>query len=268
MSDRQYYSQRYNLHKNEPYSLGELKLLFVQVYYELSQEGYFEELIGYHNSFGNWVNGKKGNDLDSFVFLRIGKSGLVPIDEDTRYKEDDIFDLIELFYDYVSFSEETKYGRSFDAEKGKKYFRERINKILGNYKEGFELSPQGYIREILSNGLDSLVDDVQELDDDDKNPTEIIDDAKKKFFHYNATTSDKKAAIIELGGVLELFKTDLDKHFNNKDESDLFNLLNNYNLRHKNLNQKNNYDIEVFYPWIFFNLLAAIDACFKMINRE
>jgi hypothetical protein len=267
MNDKKYYSQRYNIGTRDAYSLDNLITLFIQIYQEYRENGYFDELIGYKDSYGNWKNGKKGDDLDSFVFLRIGKQRLTPIGTDNFYREDDIFDLIELFYDHVSIPEEiNRYSRSYDSEGGKRDFRTVINNVLENYKDGFELTEVGYIREKNLNGLENLVDQKQEHTSDGE-PTVIIEEAKKKFFHYKSSESDKKSAILELGGVLEMYRRNIQKKFTSKDEDELFNVLNNFQLRHSNLKQKSDYDEEIFYKWIFFNQLSAIDAYFKMLNR-
>ncbi|OIJ12958.1 hypothetical protein BKP35_10385 [Anaerobacillus arseniciselenatis] len=267
MSDKKYYSERNNIRERERYNEKDLSELFVQTYYELSDKKMFEELIGYTDTWGNRIKGKIAGSFDTFVFKRIGKRDLVPIDDEIFYREDDVFDLMELFYDYVSQPVKIQPIREYDKEAGKNEFRKEMNTILNNYGKGFELSVQGYIREIIDTGLEKVVDEKHEFVNDDDSEKRI-EDAKKKFFHYKADEADKRGAILEVGAVLEKLKKTGKLGFNKKDENDLFEVLNNFSLRHNRPDQKPNYDKGIFYPWLFFNLLSAVDASLKLQKRK
>ncbi|MGG0496711.1 hypothetical protein ABEY62_27540 [Priestia megaterium] len=271
MSNKKYYSERHNFRQRDKYNESDLRELFVQTYYELQSNRLFEELIGYTDDHGNWKRGIIANNFELFVFKRIGKRDLIPISEDQGYSEEDVFDLIELFYDYVSkpvlinngYSEYSEYSK----EIGKEEYRKEMNEILNNYKDGFELAEDGYVRELLDNGLEELLDSKQEFSSDTESEN-IVQVAKKKFFHYKADESDKKSAIFELGTVLEKLQKTKTLQLNNQDESDLFNLLNKFNIRHNRPDQKPNYDKDVFYPWMFYNLLASVDASLKLQKKS
>ncbi|QGQ47254.1 hypothetical protein [Metabacillus sediminilitoris] len=265
MSDKRYYSERHNLRQRDKYNESELSELFVQTYYELSEKKLFEELIGYHDKWGNWQRGLIANSFDTFVFKRIGKRDLVPIDADLFYREEDVFDLIELFYDFVS--EPISNSNQYDKEAGRNEFREEFNRILNNYQNGYELTEEGYIRELVDNGLEELLDSKQEFINDDVSE-DTVQVAKKKFFHHKADETDKRSAILEIGGVLEKLQKTKKLSLNNKDENDLFNVLNGFNLRHNRPDQKPNYDKDIFYPWIFYNLLSGLDASLKLQKKS
>lgn len=265
MSDKRYYSERHNLRERKKYTKTELSELFVQTYYELSSKKLFEELIGYSDSWGNWTTGLIANNYESFVFKRIGKKDLVPINDENFYQEEDVFDLIELFYDYVS--QPLMPNREYDKEAGQSEYRKEMNNILNNYDTGYELTEEGYIRELIDNGLEELVDAKQEFNNDDVSE-KAVQVAKKKFFHHKADESDKRSAILDVGGVLEKLQKTKKLNLNNKDESELFNVLNNFNLRHNRPDQKPDYNKDIFYPWVFYNLLSALDASLKLQKKS
>lgn len=268
MSDKKYFSERHNLRQRSKYNEYDLSELFVQTYYELSHNRYFEELIGYSDNWGNWTRGIIAGSFDTFVFKRLGKKDLVPIDDDKHYSEEDVFDLIELFYDYVSAPVTNQsQGREYNKEAGRVELRKEYNNILNNYKAGYELTEEGYIRELVNNGLEELLDTNHEFDKDVDSENRI-QVAKKKFFHYKSDETDKRSAILEVGAVLENLKKTNKLGLNNKDESELFFVLNAFNLRHNKPDQKTNYDKNVFYPWIFYNLLSAVDASLKLQRKN
>jgi hypothetical protein len=71
-----------------------------------------------------------------------------------NYTEDDLFDIIEFLYEYISKSVERHYHSwnecgwhccAFDREAGRGEFREKINRILRDYFERYELSSNGQI---------------------------------------------------------------------------------------------------------------------------
>lgn len=230
-----------------------------------------------------------GSEL--FFIEKLGKPPLLPIDISKDYTKDDVFDLIEIFAEYIdtpirligerptiveldSKGETIRRNKTDDEildEHRKKYleyhnnFTKEINRILALFEDGYELTEKGYIRNLQDKGLEKMADEVKSEFDTESN--QIIDNARRKFFHYKSDDTDKKSAILELAGILENYKRSDKLKFNSKDESELFNLLNNFNLRHNNPNQKGNYDKEIYYTWIFHNLLSAINACFKIIER-
>jgi len=266
MNNKRYFSERHNLRQRERYDANDLSELFVQSYFELIEKSLFEELIGYNDNWGNRIKGLIANDYNTFVFKRIGKRNLVPIDSDYIYSEEDVFDLMELFYDYASLPH-ALIKDAYDKTTGQATFRKEMNGILNNYDKGYELTEEGYIRELVNNGLEGVLDSKQEFIDDAISEN-TVQAAKKKFFHHKADESDRKGSILEIGGVLENLKNTNQLRLNKNDETELFNILNNFNLRHNRPDQKPNYDKDVFYPWVFYNLLSALDASLKLQKRK
>ena len=53
-----------------------------------------------------------------------------------------------------------------------------------------------------------------------------------------------------------------------KDESDLFNLANNFGIRHHKPDQKTDYDKPIWYSWMFYYYLSTIHACMRLIEKS
>jgi hypothetical protein len=138
--------------------------------------------------------------------------------------------------------------------------------MLNIYDKGCELSRAGYIRGLIDDGLQKLVE--APVPDRWQALTNELDDAKKKFLKHGATLMDRQDAIKRLGDVLESLRVQLKTVLNTKDESDLFNVLNNFAIRHSNDKQKTEYDKATFYSWIFYYLLASIQASIRLIDKK
>lgn len=104
------------------------------------------------------------------------------------------------------------------------------------------------------------------ITEDQENIDNKIYRAKLLFVKQNASLDDKMEAIRTLGDVLEYFKKD-GIQLANKDDNDLFQILNRFSIRHHNKSQQGDYDKEIFYPWIFYVLLASIYALLELKKR-
>jgi hypothetical protein len=128
---RKYYSNRTG--KNPEASRYELPMfvkLFKAVDLDFLKNGYFSENSGD-------VPGKLGADIEAQMFIDLKKPDLWPIEEKcNNYSEDDLFDVIEFLYDYVSepidrgFPQYDYDYQTFDRETGKQEFRDSMNKLL------------------------------------------------------------------------------------------------------------------------------------------
>ena len=248
MKRRDYYSTRTGKISETPeITLKMLKKLFMVSYDKLDEDGYFQKYFGYYCVDQGDVKGELGIDINSMIFLGIKKNGLWPLRTKFEdYTEDDLFDMIEFMHDHCSkpisgyYHQYSNCGHHYDIfndNEGQKHYRDTINYILRDFKEGFEISEAGEILELPYNNIAPLLQaDIPSSDSE--NITKKIDLAVLKFRRHKSTLDDRRDALRELADVLEYLKPDIKKVLASKDESDLFNIANNFGIRHHNVKQK------------------------------
>jgi hypothetical protein len=194
--------------------------------------------------------------------------------------EDHVFDAIEFLYDHVSepgnwvsMATETNFYYydydGYDREVGRSDFRKKVNSFLADYKSGFELSKDGAVQTMGSDGLQHILNaDVIEYDE--ANVDSKVRRAIAKWKSRHAGLEEKKEAIRELADVFEWLKKTkrLAEVLESKDESALFDLANNFAIRHHNPKQKGNYDAAIWFSWIFHFYLATYHAAVRLLIRN
>lgn len=264
---RKYYSSRAG--KNPDASrldLPRFVTFFKAFYLEFLKNDYF-----YENS-GD-VPGKLGSDIEAQMLLAIRKPDLWPIEEKcNNYSEDDLFDVIEFLYDRVSKPIDRRFPQyddcylTSDRETGKQEFRDRINQLLCDYREGYELSEKGEILESPEQGFEELV--LENLPPyDPENVEQRVESASLKFRRSRSSLDEKYDAIRDLFAVLEFLRNQIKEVKLNHAERALFEIANTYGIRHHNEKQMQDYDKAIWYNWMFYYSLATIYACLKLIKK-
>ncbi|WP_202710423.1 hypothetical protein [Sporosalibacterium faouarense] len=271
MVDKKYYGERIGVIKTDKCDFEMLKKLFLNLYIKLDNELYFHEGMGYYCTDEGNVIGTIGKDIAAEIYLKTGLEEVWPIKGYIYdYDEVEFFTIIEFLYEYVSAPIDKYYhewnncgwhATSFDKEKGQKKFREEVNKLLDRYEEDYCLSDSGEIYTESPNGLSSLIE--KKIDTGDiKNVDDRVKYAISKFLRYDSNINEKKDAVRTLADILEYYKKQ-GIRFENKDDSDLFNIINGFDIRHHNKLQQSNYDKELWYEWMFYTFLASINVLIK-----
>lgn len=211
------------------------------------------------------------------MIIALRKEKLFPIHKHLpEYTEDDFFDVVEFLFDHCSkgsggffhqWGDCGTHYREFDGKAGRTYFRELMNPILFDFQEGFEISGDG---EILMNGEEYLnpLLEAQVPANDSENITYRVNSAVAKFRRLKSSPDDRKDALRELVDVLEFLRAQAKDCLDSQDEKDLFNLANNFGIRHHNAAQKTNYDKPIWYSWMFYYYLSTIHALLRLIEKK
>ena len=279
MREQPYYSIRTGRNLNPTNSdLRTLLKLFRVAYRRFSSRGFFQQAFGYYCAKKEkYVLGSIGQkNVEEYFSWRLNKTILWPIEvKYIGYSEDDLFDVIEFLYDNVS---EPIGGGScgacgrwhyfqFNEQNGRSQFRTKINDLICVYKGGYELSNEGEIFTAPDYELRPLLQEpLPEYDE--QNVNNRVNIAILKFRSRHSTVDDKHSAVRDLADVLEFLRPKLKEVLSKKDESDLFNIANNFAIRHHNDQQKTDYDRIIWHDWMFYFYLSTLHTAIKLIKKQ
>lgn len=275
---KRYYSERQGRRPETPkLSFEDLKRAAKVYLLSLEEEGYFQEHLGYTCVDSGFSPGLIGGDPQIEIMLTLGKPHLWPICRTfDDWDEDDFLDMVEFLYAHVSKPTQRHYHQwdncgwhcsAFDAQEGRAEFREKLNRFLRFYDSGFELTEVGEVLAIPPNGLNTLVEEPLAHPDPD-NVDDRVKIAVHKFRRHRATIDDRLDAVRGLADVLEFLRPELKRVLVSQDERDLFNIANNFGIRHHKSGQQTDYDHEVWLDWIFYYYLATIHTAVRLVERN
>lgn len=202
----------------------------------------FEQLLGPETPW-QWLPSSDGQDLDH------------------------VYDLVEVCHDLVSrprirtlhgFCEEWDYDE-FDRPTGRLVYVWRVNAVLGGAGVELRLSDRGEDEGRL---VHTPLDPRSELPSvvaaaADPSERGRVEHAVVTFRSRHATRETKRDAVRALGDVLERRRSEVKDLMTRKDEGALFQILNEFDIRHLNQATKEDYD-ELFIDWVYWTLLASL----------
>jgi hypothetical protein len=271
-----YYSQRTGSNPNlDGLPLDDAVELFVRVFNQFESDGYFHEAFGFFCVDQDYVDGNV-KDIELEMLLSIRKKHLWPIAEYYQnYSEDDFLDVIEFLFQYVSkpidgtmhsYNMCGMHWETFNRKVGQKYFREKINSVLDHYKNKFELSANGEVLSKPEAGFENIFN--ADVPSKDSNIVGRINAATINFRRHGSSLDDRRQAVRDLADVLEYLKPQVQELLTNKDEKDLFNIANNFGIRHHNDKQKTSYDAAIWLSWMFYFYLSTIHVVLRKIEHD
>lgn len=271
-----YYSLRTGKNKNTVgFDLPEFKKLFLRRYKDFEEQGYFDEYLGSQCVDIGIVPGKV-RDIELEILLKIRKQDLWPIDEKIdSYLEDDLFDIIEFLFlnvskpidgTYHNYADCGMHWESFNRIVGQNEFVFKVNELMALYKEPYVLSNEGEILHQPELGFDKLLE--ADVPSNDASIKSRIDSAILRYRRHASTLDDRRQAVRDLADVLEYLRPKVKSLLTKNDEKDLFNLANNFGIRHHNPEQKTNYDAALWLSWMFYYYLATIHVLLRKMDQE
>lgn len=218
----------------------------------------------------------KVRDVELEMLLTVKKKWLWPIHQHKyQYSEDDLFDVIEFLFQHVSKPIDGTYHQhnncgmhweTFNQSEGRIVFRDRINTLLSNYEKRFELSPSGEVLQEAEEGFEPIFQ--ADIPSKDGNVVSRINAAVLRYRRHGSTFDDRRQAVRDLADVLEYLRPQVKVLLTAADDKDLFNIANNFGVRHHNDKQKTAYDTGLWLSWMFYFYLATIHVLLRKIEHE
>lgn len=186
--------------------------------------------------------------------------------------------LIEIFHDLISrprsrfyhdFSNCGWHYSDYSRTTGQALYRWKINKLLLAHQEVLVLSDSGSDRGRLVHKVDEgrtvLVHSVSETEDSTSKNS--VDHAIALFRKRDSTFEDKRSACAELALILEDRRDLIQENFLKKDEKLIFQLANQFHIRHRDGRQHGDYAVE-FLEWIFWIYLSTVELTNQIIDSQ
>ncbi len=271
---KRYFSQRNGSANADGYNFQGLRQLFLSYYFWAKKNKYFVEALGTSSQQG-YID-----SVDELLVEEIGKGNLWLVDKPWIHGLDDLFDIIEFLYEHISIPQDSKeemikglFGlqpaqiySNFDKKTAKKDYRTKVNSLLDGYIEKYELTASGFIEIKIDNGHKDLV--YKGVFTADSTLNDRILKAVKDYKRSRGDLDAMHDAVRTLADVFESLKKSGKLRLDSKDENDLFNIANNFAIRHADPKQKTNYDRGIWLEWMFFYYLATANAVLKLMESK
>lgn len=248
---------------------------FAHVIGELEGRGYLDQAFPRQcvDDVGPGVEADPSAELGK----RLGIPGLWPL-APAEWNDETFFGLIEVYHDLVSrprvrhyhdYSQCGWHYSHYATATGQEVYRWRVNDLLLAADTGYLLASSGEDTGRLTRTFDDgrswlLTDSVEHSQPD---IAARVGHAVALFRGRAATVEDKRSATITLAGILEerrqLIKTELAS----RDEGALFQIANQFAIRHRNEQQLGDYD-PAFIDWVFWWYLATVELTNRIISRQ
>jgi hypothetical protein len=270
-----YFSETRGLRKG--YELGELRALVRDLFRDLRERGHLIEWLGYYCIDEGDVSGTGGHDPGRAVRRDIGRTDVWPVEPmERQWSEDGIFDFLQYLGTKVStpikdggryhdYNDCGWHYTRFTAQPARDEYIADANHLLSRYGDGWEMKADLEIVECAPMGLDSLLGAKLPRTADSETRVRV-QEAIDKYRRRHSSASDRRDAVRDLGEVFELMRDDARAHLG-KDEADLFNILNNFNIRHANAKQKTGYDA-IWLSALFYHYLGLIHVLTRIVAKD
>jgi hypothetical protein len=263
-----------------------IRRLVISVFDSFRERGYMQEAFGIECVDGD-SDGTLGSDPDAYFLRTIRREGIWPYwpkpwtgDPTVPYEAwdaDMLFDVVEVMHDLVSKGTNGRYHdyagcgmhySEFNRTAGQEEFRQEMNAVLRFNDPPYEMDGLGQIIERAPEEFRRLLDAPVPPGTEHDLITSRIDAAVTRFRSRGATVDDRRHAVRDLADVLEALRPDIKQSMLPADEGALFNIANNFAIRHNNRQQRGDYDRVTWLRWAFYVYLATIHAVLRIRHKH
>jgi hypothetical protein len=184
---------------------------------------------------------------------------------------DEVLDFVQALYEIAAIDvmEEDEDSTSSARARGRARMREVVDPVLNLLEPALALAGDGAIVQVTPSVFEPLVEHPLPADVATEDIAEDVGAAVHQFRRRHATAADRHGACVRLAGVLESLREQGEiRPALGADEGRLFEIANQFAIRHRNARQRTEYDQEVFHEWIFYVQLAAIRLAARLRARD
>lgn len=278
---RDYYNRRSGAGGERPrLTLPEMAGNIAGAYRFILERGYLQRSFGYYCVDGGEVPGRDGNGINEALLLATGVRAPTLLEDLIRDADEAVvFTIVEFVFDHLAkplentgryhpfnncgWHYDSADPRFFDEPAARGEWRAKINGALKFYEDGFELSEAGEVVRLAPDGVTELVRaplpaTLQRTD------AEKVAHAIRTFHLGRATREERKQAVRSLFDILEFHRATV-KALLSKDEGELFNIANNFSIRHHRATEKDEYD-EAWLTWMFYVNLSTVHLVLRRVH--
>lgn len=222
--------------------------------------------------------------IESEVLRRAGLRVVWPVPLGKPLESDDFFTLVEVMHDLVARPRnrwEHTYGNCglhFDDHVpavGQALYRWKTNTLFEQGQLGLTLADAGEDRGRLirfaGDDRDELVrrslDRAASKSNQHAADADEVRHATAQFRARGASRLDKRMACLSLAGVLERRRQDVKDNLFRKDEGALFQIANEFAIRHQKADQKADYGDD-YLDWVFWVYLSTIELTDRILEQQ
>jgi hypothetical protein len=247
---------------------------FVQLIDEFKADGYLAQAFGKECVDDRGGPGPTPADVLS---RRLGYSVEWPL-ETVKPDLDDFCDLVEVFHDVVArpstrwyhdFSGCGWHYSGFATGPARRLYRWRVNRMLDASTVDLRLADSGEdlgrLVRVEPTGLEDLPERAVEAAAPET--VDRVQHAIALFRARAATVEERRSAVITLAGILEERRDLLKAELLPKDEAVLFQIANQFAVRHQKADQRADYD-PTFLDWLFWWYLGTVQLTDQLLARQ
>lgn len=277
-----YRSRTYWTRRQQPPTDGgtlsgvELRESFVAMWSELDENGYLDAALG---TEWNDSMGARDEEGDRLLKLRLGRPESWTLRDHRKLEipalgDNEFYDLVEIFFDLVArprvarwddYNHEWNYSEHH-RRSGQLVYLWRANALLEQSCTSLRLADSGEDRGflVLAPPDDRIVLEESMLE------VEAPEAERRRIAHAvsqhrgrGTSRESKRNAVRDLGDVLENRRAAVRTHLGSKDASDLFTIINKFDIRHMQQSQQSNYG-EEFLDYVYWTLLATLELIIQL----
>ncbi|MFC5664828.1 hypothetical protein ACFP3U_17780 [Kitasatospora misakiensis] len=251
---------------------------FAAVFDKLASTGYFSWAFG-ELCVDDDYEGTLGPNPAKTIHQELGRDGLWPLFGHIKdYSLDDLCDIIEYLADQVRRPKRRTlhghagcgyhYQHSYSADRGLEIYRWQVNQVLSQSALGLTLTENGRLETAASGPIEDLVTTVRAAENVHDADGMELEHALTQFRARGASEMDRRLAVVALAGILERRRGLIKEQLQSKDGGALFQIANQFGIRHQDAKQQKDYDPELYLEWVFYWYVATINLTNRIVASQ